>query len=202
MAIKNIVFDIGNVLLKWAPLEIVTKTFPDYPDHQQLTLDLVKSQIWFDLNLGKINENQAIALYHKELEISISKLEEFITNVKKSLVPLPGSIELLDKLYIQNIPLYTITDNIKELVSYTKQKYNFWEKFKGAVVSADIGFLKPSPEIYLHLLNTYKLIPEETLFFDDIERNVEGAKKVGIHASIFTTADECKEILKTYNINV
>ena len=58
--------------------------------------------------------------------------------------------------------------------------------------------LKPSEEIYKYLLNKYKLKAEECLFIDDIEKNIEGAKKVGMKAEIFK--HNYDEIIKKYNL--
>lgn len=116
--------------------------------------------------------------------------------VKESLTPVKGSFQLLDNLYQSGVPLYCITDNVKEIVDYLKIKYDFWDKFIDVVVSADIGYLKPAEEIYLHLLKNNQLIPAETLFIDDHMPNVEGAKNVGMHAFQFTNAVACEDILK------
>ncbi|MBQ1300039.1 MAG: HAD-IA family hydrolase [Erysipelotrichaceae bacterium] len=54
--------------------------------------------------------------------------------------------------------------------------------FKGTLFSCDAGLLKPDPAIYQLLLDRHGLKPEETLFFDDSDRNVETARALGIHA--------------------
>ena len=104
-------------------------------------------------------------------------------------------MELLDKLYNSGIPLYSITDNVHEIMAHLKRKYNFWDKFLGVVVSAELGILKPAPEIYNNLLQKYKLIPAETLFIDDHPPNIEGEKQVGMQALQFTNTKDCERIL-------
>ncbi len=197
MAIKNVVFDIGNVLVTWDPSGIVARFFPEHPEHAALTQAIFKSKTWLDLNKGFITETQAIAHYNKLMpEIEKIQFEKLMVYVKESLTPVQGSFELLDNLYQSQIPLYSITDNVKEIVDYLKIKYDFWGKFKDVVVSADIGYLKPAQEIYLHLLQRNKLIPSETLFIDDYLSNVEGAQKVGMQAFQFTDAIACAAKLK------
>ena len=200
MAIKNIIFDIGNVLLRWSPIDIIKKTFPTHPDHETLTAKISREQLWYDLNLGIITEEDAIEQYHEILQISKPKLIELMLNIKESLTPLPGSLELLDKLYHAKLPLYSITDNVREIVEYIKNKYDFWPKFKGVVVSADIQVLKPAREIYMHLLDNYNLNPGESIFFDDLEPNVKGAREVGMHSEVFTNAYECEQVLKKLGV--
>jgi putative hydrolase of the HAD superfamily len=197
--IKNIVFDIGNVLVKWAPHEVVERFFPN-EDYDQLTKDLFKSQSWLDLNMGKFAEEELIKTYNRTHNIEISKLEELMKEIKASLTPLEGSFELLDRLYKAGIPLYSITDNVHEIVAYLKSSYDFWPKFKGVAMSADIGILKPNAGIYEYLLKTYSLRPEECIFFDDVLKNVEGARAVGMQAIQFTTAAACERELESLGI--
>lgn len=197
MPIKNVVFDIGNVLLAWDPQKIVIDFFPDYPDQTTLTKDLFKSETWFDLNKGLITEREAISIYSKQIpSLEHYPLENLMDHVRESLMPIEGSLELLDRVYSSGIPIYSITDNVKEIMIYLKDTYDFLNKFKGVIVSADVGCLKPAPEIYKHLLHTYQLIPAQTLFIDDHLPNVEGARNVGMHAFQFTDAAGCECALK------
>ncbi len=192
---KNIIFDIGNVLVKWAPKEVVVKLFSNHPDHDDLTFKLFKSPTWFDLNKGKLTEAEAVQIYNQKLGVPLKKLQELMHEVKESLTPMEGSFELLEDLYQAKISLYSITDNVHEIVTFLKNKYTFFDKFKGIAISAELGVLKPAKEIYNHLLQTYNLRPEESIFFDDIQKNVDGAKNVGMQATLFTTALTCREEL-------
>ncbi len=58
--IKNVIFDIGNVLIKWDPAGVVADVFPEHKDHMALTKSIFKSQTWYDLNLGIITKDEAI----------------------------------------------------------------------------------------------------------------------------------------------
>ena len=196
MAIKNIVFDVGNVLVKWAPSEITAVAFPDEPFPIDLSQRIFKSPIWYDLNLGKLTEAQSIKLYNQQMGISEEALEKMMDIVKNSLTPVDGSFELLEAIYDLGIPLYSITDNVKEIVSFLKNKYDFFDKFIGVIVSADIGVLKPSEKIYQHLLDQYQLKPQETVFIDDLITNVEGARKVGMQGIHFIDAAACRYELR------
>jgi putative hydrolase of the HAD superfamily len=200
MTVKNIVFDVGNVLVKWAPDEITAKAFPGEPSPENLSQRIFKSPIWYDLNLGRLSEVESIKLYNQQLGISIGELEKMMDIVKDSLTPVEGSFELLEEVYRLGIPLYSITDNIKEIVSFLRTKYNFFDKFIGVVVSADIGILKPSEKIYQHLLDQYQLVPGHTVFIDDLFANVEGARRVGMQGIRFSDAAACRDELKRLGV--
>lgn len=201
MVVKNIIFDIGNVLLRWDPFRVVGQFFPPPVNSIDLTKKLFKSNGWFDLNLGRITEAQLVEIYHQQLGIEIDLLVAIMKAIKESLLPIPGSFDLFEKLYQAQIPLYALTDNTKEIVDFLRVKYQFWDKFKGIVVSADIGLMKPSPDIYEYILTTYQLKAEETLFIDDYPPNIEGAKKMSIQTIQFETPAQCISELREYQVN-
>jgi putative hydrolase of the HAD superfamily len=200
--IKNIVFDIGNVLVRWDPQSVVEQLFSTEENIGALTQKLFKDVFWYDLNLGKITEQQFMHQVHQTLKIELKKLEQLLQMIKESLTPIAGGFELAKKLYEQSYPLYLLTDNTKEIVHYLKTKYDFWPWFKGMISSAEVGYLKPAPEIYNNLLNTYQLIAGETLFLDDLLKNVEGAQAVGMHALQFTTTEQCIADLRELKIKI
>lgn len=202
MSIKNIVFDVGNVLVRWEPLAIVNRVFNEEIYPQELVAKIFKSSIWYKLNLGTITEKEAIVLYNQELGISNSKLQELMDVIKESLVPIDGSISLLNELYMLKFPLYCITDNIKELVDFLKNKYDFFYKFSGVVVSADLGVLKPNPLMYTHLSDSYSLVPSETVFIDDLLVNIQGAINLGWHGIVFTSPEDCRLQLKNLGVKI
>ena len=202
MTIKNIVFDVGNVLLRWDPLSIITLNFPERNDHLVLVQKIFKSNVWENLNLGKISENEAIEQYFYILNIDREKLRGLMRAAKESQLPIDGSIELLKNLHKAQFPLYALTDNVKEIVAYLKEKYDFWSLLQGMVVSAEIGFIKPSPHIYHYLLNTYQLNATETLFIDDHLPNVKGAKNVGMKAIQFINTPLCLGELEKVGIKL
>ena len=200
MTIQNVVFDIGNVLLRWEPQEIVQAHFSDEPFPQELTAKIFKSPIWYDLNLGKLTEKEAIQLYSQQLAIPVAKLEMLMADIKESLTPIDGSLEFLDELHAQGTPLYSITDNVKEIMKFLKAQYSFFHKFSGIAVSAEIGVLKPSALIYQHLIDSYHLIPQETVFIDDLAKNVQGAQDIGLQGIHFTNAAHCRMELQRLGV--
>jgi putative hydrolase of the HAD superfamily len=204
MSIKNIVFDIGNVLLCWDPPAIITQTFPEETQPEKLatlTQLIFKSPIWYDLNLGKLTEGEAITQYRQQANIAVDKLTVLMDNIKTSLLPISGSFELLEKLHTAGFSLFALTDNVKEIVAFLRKKYSFWERFQGVVVSAEVGCLKPSPEIYNHLLETYHLVAEQTVFIDDLSANVGGALALNIHGIQFKNIDQCIADLRNLSIS-
>ncbi|EJE4174012.1 HAD family hydrolase [Vibrio rotiferianus] len=200
--VRNIVFDVGNVIVRWEPLEIIRLTFVESEDHEQLAKAIFQSQMWVNLNKGLISEAEAKTQYQQTLGLSEWECEQLFYYVKQTQRLIVGSIELIQHIKSAGYNVYALTDNVHEIVSYLKSTYSFWPLFDGAIVSADVGMLKPQPEIYHSLLNKFELIASETVFIDDMLYNVEGAKSVGMHAIQFEDIGQCEKDLISLGLNI
>jgi putative hydrolase of the HAD superfamily len=81
-------------------------------------------------------------------------------------------------------------------MAYLERRYDFWDLFDGAVISSRVHYCKPEREIYEHLLKTYDLAAAETVFIDDVEANVRGARAVGMQAIQFVSTEQTERALR------
>lgn len=192
--IKNIIFDIGNVLVRWAPLEIIGLVFPEVnaTDFYQRM-----RPIWIDLNLGKFTEEMAIDKCVASMSLPRDQFKELMHQLTWHQKPLEGSIALLQKLQGSGFNLFAITDNVREIMEYHREFSEFPRYFKDIIVSAEIGVLKPDSRIYKNLIDKHQLQPSECVFIDDMMANVEGAIAVGMHAFQFTDMQSCEHQLES-----
>lgn len=193
--IKNVVFDVGNVIVRWAPLEIARLTFGDIDDLEPRARSIFQSAIWLDLNKGFLSESEAKLRYQRELNLSPLECDRLFYYVKQTQILLHGSVELIKRVKRSGYGVYALTDNVVEIVEYLKKTYEFWPLFDGAAVSAELGMLKPQPEIYQALLSENNLKASETVFIDDMPYNVKGAEAVGIAGIQFVDAEQCQNAL-------
>ncbi len=73
---------------------------------------------------------------------------------------------------------------------YFREHFPWLEQVDAVTFSCDVGVVKPEPEIYRVCLKSLGLEPEQALFIDDIQENVEGARRVGMHAALFVSPKE------------
>ncbi|MEP2990055.1 MAG: HAD family phosphatase [Parasphingorhabdus sp.] len=203
MTIRNVVFDIGNVIVKWDPHNIVERTF----GADRTNVDFVQSifpgnNVWLPLNKGEITAEQAMQRYRDQYGFSEAETDKLWQNVLASMDLIPGTIELMDQLQKNGYRLFALSDNVHEIVTYLKSEYDFWPRFEGAVVSAEVALLKPDPQIYRHLLDSSDLNASETVFMDDMPKNVDGAQSVGMAAIQFSTVDQAKHELIDLGLNL
>ena len=197
--IRNVVFDVGNVLVRWSPAEIVHRCFDHAPGtdaNLKRAEAIFRCATWRRLNLGELSTTEAELAYQAELGLSRDETERLFFHVTDHQHVIEGTVAIARRLKDAGYRVLGLTDNVHEIVAYHKARNSFWELFEGAVVSAEVGLMKPDPAIFRHLLETHALTAAETLFFDDFQVNVDGAKSVGIEARLFTTPERCEADLR------
>ncbi|PNH90659.1 HAD family hydrolase [Vibrio diazotrophicus] len=200
--VKNVVFDIGNVVVRWSPLEIIRLTFGDNNAVEEKAKSIFQSETWLRLNKGQITENDAKAQYKEALGLTELECERLFYYVKQTQILIHGSVDLIKRCKSAGLNVLALTDNVHEIVSHLKNTYTFWELFDGAIVSADVGLLKPQPEIYQTLLSQYELKASQTVFIDDMPYNVKGAESVGIAAIQFENVSQCEQALRSLGVQI
>lgn len=200
--IQNVVFDVGNVIVRWSPAEIARLTFGEEKFCESLVRSIFKSQTWMDLNIGLITENEAKDQYQLNLGFSQLECDRLFYYVKQTQVLLFGSVELIKRIKAAGYGVYALTDNVREVVKYLQNTYDFWPLFDGATTSAQVGCLKPNAEIYQAMLSQHGLSAESTVFIDDMPHNVRGAEALGIAAIQFENAEQCERELKALGVEI
>jgi 2-haloacid dehalogenase len=98
------------------------------------------------------------------------------------------------------VPTYAITNFSAPKLDLARRTYPEIASFRGIVVSGEVGLLKPEPEIYRRLFDDHRLAPGDTVFIDDVQKNVDGAKAVGMHALLFTDAARLRKDLEGFGL--
>jgi putative hydrolase of the HAD superfamily len=197
--IRNVVFDVGNVFVRWSPPEIVQRCFElaaGTDANLKRAEALFRCQIWRRLNLGELSQLEAELAYQAEQSLTPEETKKLFFHVTDHQELIDGTMALAQQLKAAGYRIFGLTDNVHEIVAHLKSRHQFWELFEGCVVSAEIGMLKPNPAIFRHLLETFGLTAAETVFLDDVQVNIDGAKSVGMEAKLFTTAERCEADLR------
>jgi 2-haloacid dehalogenase len=181
-----IVFDIGGVLLDWDP----SLVYRDRLDPAELDrfLSEICTPAWnATLDAGRPFDEACAELAarhpeHAELIHAWKRQDEMIAG------EIAGTVEIVDQLKAAGVPLYLLTNMPADVFAARRARYPVLRRFDGAVVSGEEGVLKPSPEIFAILRDRYRLDPATTLFVDDQEANIEGARAAGFLVHRFVDA--------------
>ncbi|MCL2819262.1 MAG: HAD family phosphatase [Oscillospiraceae bacterium] len=193
----NFIFDVGDVLVEYKPPVYLRSLFTDETLVNKLYEVIFKSPEWLIMDEGRLSHKEAIEIFCKrepELQSEIRQAMNMET-YGKALFPLHETIDLLPKIKEAGHGLYYLSNMHTETRDYLLDKNDFFDLFDGGVFSCDIHHIKPSPEIYRHLLNKYSLNPSTCIFFDDMPENTTAAEKERIKAILFTAAECIKTVL-------
>jgi len=188
----NFIFDVGNVLVTYKPLQFLERMYPDKKLAERLYKVIFLSNEWQLMDQGLCTFKEATEAFCKCEPDMASAIRKIMQNVFDIFLPISEVIELLPELKTRGHGLYYLSNIQHEIRDYLLEKNEFFELFDGGVFSCDVRIVKPSLGIYHRLLDEYHLIPEECIFFDDIMVNVEAASSVGIKGVLFTGIESAK----------
>jgi putative hydrolase of the HAD superfamily len=191
----NLVFDLGGVVVRWDPDAIVASVFSDPGVRARVKADVFGHADWLELDRGTLGRDEAIARAAKRSGVAAGEIKRLLHAVPPSLVVFPGTVELLRRLKRKGHPLYCLSNMHFASIEYLEKKETFWDVFDGAVISCRLQLCKPEPDIYKHLLQTYGLRADETLFIDDVQKNLDSAARLGIRTLRFENAAQCEREL-------
>ncbi|HUX96030.1 MAG TPA: HAD family phosphatase [Bacteroidales bacterium] len=178
--IRNIIFDLGNVLISFRPAEYLDTQDYSTKDKTRILNDIFYSREWLQLDNGDITLPEAIDSIAGNSSLSREEIAHIFNLRTDLMIPLHQNADLLPELKKQGFRLYFLSNFPVDMFHEIKSGYYFFNYFDGGVISAEVRFSKPDIRIYKVLLEKYSLIPEETLFIDDLEINVRAAVETGM----------------------
>lgn len=182
--IKNIVFDLGNVLISFNPSEFLDKK--NYPENIKTCIlsDVFHSKEWKALDNGDINTSEAIESIASHSSLKKEEIAHIFKLRTELIYPIDENVRLLPALKKRGLRLYFLSNFPGDIFEEIRSGYYFFKYFDGGIISAEVNLSKPDTRIYRALFDKYSLIPEESLFIDDIEVNVMAAKETGMKGLI------------------
>ncbi len=203
MPIRNIVFDVGNVLVPWDPAGIEARALGvERVSATGFVPPFRGNATWLAVNRGELTLTEAKRHYIAHDGLTADDVDKLYEALFDSFPIKADTLALMHELRCAQYRLFAITDNVHEVVAHLKESHDFWALFETAAVSAEIGVLKPDPRIYRWLLDTARIEASECVFLDDVERNVDGAKAVGMEAFVFTDAPMARRDLRSVGVEI
>lgn len=193
--IKNVVFDLGNVLLSFIPSEYFDKK--SYPENikTRILSDIFHSEEWQMLDRGEITTEEVIDILALRSSLKRDEIAHVFNLRTDILYPLDNNIKLLPILKKRGYRLYFLSNFPMDIFEEVTSGYYFFKYFDGGVISAHAKSSKPDSLIYKILIEKYSLIPEECLFIDDLEKNVKASETLGMKGiTTLGSLDISKEI--------
>lgn len=198
--IRNLIFDLGQVLLSYDPRKYLEKQHTDPIKRELLFKAVFGSQSWLDLDQGIIDEAEAFQRMSAVLPSSPEDIQALLDHWDEMLVPIEETIGLLQRLKRQNYGLFLLSNFHRRAYDRVYHRYSFFKLFDGIIISSHVKLLKPGTAIFNRLLQEYSLSADTCLFIDDTPANVAGAQSVGMAGLVFQDAPRLERDLRSMGI--
>jgi putative hydrolase of the HAD superfamily len=198
MSIKNVVFDVGGVLLEWNPPAVIARLHPDPTRQAELRKQIFEHADWHEFDRGSLSEPAAVELFAGRSGLGTNETRALMHAARDSLSPISGTIQLVEDLNAAGVHLYLLSNMPVSTFEYLVGRHAFFTHFKHLVISGKILLIKPDPAIFKHLVEQTGIVPAESVFIDDLPANVAAARECGLHAIQFRDPASCRQELRTY----
>lgn len=187
MDIKNIVFDIGGVLVDSNPRYLYKDYFKDDRDMEYFLKNICSHEWNLEQDKGRSLSEGTLILQNKFPEFH-SLIQIFYDKYEKMLKSdIPETVSILKKLKAK-YKIYGLTNWSAETFKIAWEKFPFFKEFDGIVVSGQERILKPDKRIYYRLLDRYNLKVENIIYIDDNIDNIRAAEEIGMVSILFENA--------------
>ena len=130
--------------------------------------------------------------------LSADETRILIRETRASLTPIEGTMDLLEDLAAAGVNLYLLSNMPVSTFEYLTGRFRFFRHFRDLVISGAIRLAKPEPAIYKHLVDKTAIVPAESVFIDDVLKNVIAARECGLRAIQFHDPASCRHELRAY----
>ena len=192
---RNVIFDFGNVLVRWEPELVYKEYFGDEAKAWWFLRHVVDATWRNRIDAGESTAACTAELagrfpeYREAIELFDSRYFDMLTG------EVPGMRELLHELQTSGCQLYGLTNWSMETFPEARRRFAILQMIDRYVVSAAERLVKPDPRLFRVLLDRYGLRAEECTFVDDNPDNVAAARRLGMRGIVFTNADNLRKEL-------
>lgn len=189
--IDAVVFDLGNVLVRWDPAAAFAGVLPDAEVRR----------FFADVDFPALNQRQdagrpwaearaEVADRHPE---HVATLDLYVERFAHALPgEVPGSAAVVDDLRVAGVRVLGLTNWSAETFHHAVPAAPAIGRLEAVLVSGHEGLAKPDPEIFRLLASRHRLVPERTVFTDDSPANVAAARAEGFQGVLFTDAESLR----------
>ncbi len=192
---RNIIFDLGAVMVEWNPPVIVANYTADKDLQRLLMAELYEHSDWLDLDRGTLSEQQLIANVALRTGLTVPQVDDLLVQTKQSLLAIDSSVETLYAAKTAGLKVYCLSNICEPFFTFLTERYDFFQQLDGAIVSAREKTIKPEPAIFQRLLERYSLNSEYCLFVDDRLDNIESAQALGFQTVHFSGSADCYQAI-------
>ena len=194
--IRNIIFDVGKVLVSYEPEEYMKRLGFSEEKRKRINEAMFENPLWDESDQGLRTTEELLKAFTANAPDLADEIRTVHRAVGGTVELCPYALEWIQDLKEKGYHIYILSNYSENMFNQTQEKLKFLPMADGAVFSYAIKLLKPDAAIYDYICETYHLRPEESVFIDDRSENIEAAEKKGIHGILFQNYEQGKNELK------
>lgn len=183
--IKNIIFDVGKVLVEWDCDRAFEQLGITGAVKEAVADATVRSADWNEYDRSACPPEEQLAQFIRKIPQYENELRLFWDHIGLAISRYPYTLPWVRALKTAGYQVYILSNYAAWTYEQTKDELCFLEEVDGAVFSFQVQMVKPESAIYRALLGKYQLAPKESVFVDDRLDNIEAARREGLHAIHF-----------------
>ncbi|MCI8430745.1 MAG: HAD family phosphatase [Lachnospiraceae bacterium] len=193
--IRNIIFDIGNVLIDFCWREHIRRKGFQGETAERIGKAMMQSPVWDELDRGVWTNEELLQGFiandpelEKEIRIVFSDLGTLVKEKE-------GSSDWIRSLKADGYQVYYLSNYSERVKREAASELSFLKEMDGGIMSCTVQTIKPDPRIYQMLMERYELLAEESVFLDDTEANVAAAGRLGMYGILVKDVERAKQEL-------
>ena len=187
--IKNIVFDIGRVLIEFEWGEYIHRLFDD-TTAERVTAAMWGTGYWKELDRALLTDDEILELFYSAGPDVREEILEAFNRVGECVKRRDWVIPMLEDLKSRGYRVLYLSNFSGHVMGSNPGALDFVDHMDGGIFSCDVNVVKPAADIYLRLIEKYGLRPEECIFIDDHPDNIAMAKKCGMKGIVFRSREQ------------
>lgn len=188
--INTIIFDIGRVLVSFEPLKYLD-TYPfDSATKETIASALFGTSTWDELDRGVLSIQELLEGFCAEAPGLEEEIREVFINYPSCIQAYSYAYDWIKGLKEQGYKIYYLSNYSGWVKDITKKELGFMELCDGGLMSYEVHMIKPEKGIYQALLDKYRILPQEAIFIDDNQANIEAAQKLDFHTILFKNYED------------
>ena len=194
--IKNIIFDIGNVLSYFCWQDFLRNKGFDEDMVERIGRASVYDEDWYEFDKGVLKDEEVIDLFIENDPEIAEEIHQAFDYVEGMVKLKPQTMDWLNSLKSRGYKLYYLSNFSYKCETQCPDSLSFMPMMDGGILSYKVQMTKPNPDIYKKLLSMYSLKAEESVFIDDTPKNIDAAVKLGIKGIVYKDPDQAAEELE------
>jgi putative hydrolase of the HAD superfamily len=200
--ITTIVLDIGQVLADFRWKDYLIECGYDQETMEKVSKATVLSKMWKEEDRGVISTQELVKMCCAKEPGVTKEIKKLFDDIALLVREYEYSSSFVQNLKSNGYKVYLLSNYGETNFKYAREHFDFIQYVDGGVISYEVKYIKPEPEIYEALIKKYDINPKEAVFLDDLEVNLEGARKFDFATIHVTEFDKAVEELRNLGVRI